>query len=446
MLPLLMVSAGRLADECEAWHRRMSLATQGDRDRVGWSESYLDKDVVAELARLAAEPVAAGDTDIKIGLVCCWPTMRIYPLYSASLRGALESLTGRRVAVVTSDCACFEPEKALNHDYEYIDLRYIHRRSSPSRVKIAAKKVVYPVIEKRRGEAFASHTRDYDVVDFQQSSYAFGYESLKAFLEAGSSAKRIVTVHKVDPIQKEHPELNRVYNKADGVIVFSEFVRRGLMADGVDPGKIAVIHHGTALPDIRDMAKDQAILFCGSPIPQVKGFEQVVPALRMLREEGVELRVLVYGFFVDAEKDCAIGQARAAGVGDLLTWVSFTSEDELTAEYQRSIVCLVPYTGYAGYFPAAYAMGNGVPVVATDTMGHSEYLDGAGLLIAPGSAAELAAALKNVLDDERLRRELGAAGRRRAEESLSWRTVAEQTLRVFQAVLDGRPAADAARL
>jgi glycosyltransferase involved in cell wall biosynthesis len=419
---------------------------------VGWSESYLDNDVVAELAQLVAEPAAAcrapatarAPLDLKIGLVCCWPTMRIYPLYSAGLRGALESLTGRKVAVVTSDCACFEPEKALNDDYEYIDMRYFDRRSV-SKAKVAAKKLVYPVIEKRRGEAFASHTRDYDVVDFQQSSYAFGYESLKAFLEADSTAKRIVTIHKVDPIQKERPELNRIYNQADGVIVFSEFTRQGLIADGVDPGRIAVIYHGTTLPEIRDVAKDQAILFCGSPIPRVKGFEQVVPALRMLRDDGVELKVLVYGFFVDEERDAAIGLARDAGVGDLLTWVSFTSEDELIAEYQKSLVCLVPYTGYAGYFPSAYAMGNGVPVVATDIMGHSEYLDGAGLLIAPGSAEELAAAARKVLSDHELRCALGAAGRRRAEATLSWPAVAEQTLRVFQAVLDGRAAAEATR-
>jgi len=162
-------------------------------------------------------------SDMKIGLLCCWPTMRIYPIYSASLRASLEKITGRKVPVVTSDCACFEPEKALNSDYEYIDMRYLNRHSSHNRLKTAVKSAVYPSIEKRRGEAFASRTRDYDVVDFQQSSYAFGYESLKAFLEADSKAKRIVTIHKVDAIQKEHPQLNRVYNKADGVVVFSRF-------------------------------------------------------------------------------------------------------------------------------------------------------------------------------------------------------------------------------
>ena len=400
--------------------------------------------------------------EMKIGMLCCWPTMRIYPIYSHSLRESLQSITGNKVPVITTDCACFEPEKALDSDYEYIDLRYVNRQSSHNKVKTEVKKLVYPFIEKRRGEAFAAHARDYDVVDFQQSSYAFGYESLKAWLEADSRAKRIVTIHKVDAIQKERPELNRVYSKADGVIVFSRFTKEGLVRDGVDPGKIAVIQHGTALPAMRDTVRDQAILFCGSPIPRIKGFEQAVVALRMLRRQGLELKVLVYGFFVTEEKDHAIGLAKAEGVDDLLSWTSFTSEEELIAEHQRSLVCLVPYTGYAGYFPSAYSMGNGVPVVATDTMGHAEYIGApgaaaggaagtaaapgagaAGLLVTPGSAEELAAATAKVLSDDGLRRELGAAGRRRAEDSLSWHRVAEQTLAVFEALLDGRPAAPA---
>jgi glycosyltransferase involved in cell wall biosynthesis len=365
--------------------------------------------------------------------------MRIYPIYSASLRASLEKLTGSKVPVITTDCACFEPEKALNSDYEYIDMRYLNRQARSSGVKKAVKTAVYPYVEKRRGQAFSSHTRDYDVVDFQQSSYAFGYESLKAFLEAGSKAKRLVTIHKVDAIQKEHPELNRIYNKADGVIVFSKFTKEGLVRDGVDPDKIAVIYHGTALPAIQDVVHDQAILFCGSPIPHIKGFEHAAPALAMLRREGIELKVKVYGFFVQEELDYAFGLAKAEGVDDLLSWTSFKSEAELTAEYQKSLVCLIPYTGYAGYFPSAYAMGNAVPVVATDIMGHSEYVEGTGLLIPPGSPEALAEATKNVLANEALRRELGAAGRKRAEYSLSWDTVAGQTLKVFQAALDGKP-------
>ena len=269
-------------------------------------------------------------------------------------------------------------------------------------------------------------------MDFQQSSYAFGYESLESFLSRPSKAKKIVTIHKLDQSQKERPELNLVYNKADGVIVFSKYMKEMLVKDGVAPDKISVIYHGTALPALQDVPREQAILFCGSPIPQVKGFEHFVVALRMLREEGIELRVKVYGFFSAHEMDYALGVARDQGVDGLLAWQSFENETELIDEHQKSAVCLIPYTGYAGYFPAAYAMGNAVPVVATDILGHAEYVEGAGLLVAPASPEQLASAIRRVLQDDTLRKELGANGRKRAEGALSWETVASQTLEVFK--------------
>jgi glycosyltransferase involved in cell wall biosynthesis len=52
-------------------------------------------------------------------------------------------------------------------------------------------------------------------------------------------------------------------------------------------------------------------------------------------------------------------------------------------------------------------------------------------------------ATKKVLADDALRAELGAKGRRRAEESLGWDNVAAQTLAIFQSALDGKAVASA---
>ncbi len=378
---------------------------------------------------------------MNIGLICCWCDMRIYPIYSASLRNSLEALTGSKVGVITTDCFCFERTRAVNGDYDYINLRYVGRQLSKHRAKNSLKLWMYPRFERRRGRLFASRADDFDVVDFQQSSYAFGYEALESFLRAGSKAKKIVTIHKFDAIQRERPELNLIYNQADGVIVFSKHMKEGLIKDGVDADRIAVVYHGTALPAALGVPKEQAIYFCGSPIPGIKGFEQTTVALRMLREEGIDLSVKVYGFFSAADKDYALDLARAEGVDDLLKWQSFRNEGELTEEYQKSLFCLIPNTGYAGYFPAAYAMGNGVPIIATDILGHSEYVDGAGIMVPPGSPEHLVSAIKTILSDDALREELGANGRKRAEDTLSWETVAVETLKVFRAAVHGKAVA-----
>ena len=375
---------------------------------------------------------------MKIGLLCCWSNMRIYPIYSFHLQQSLEVLTENEVPVITTNCMCFDKRNPVNEYYEFINIPYLTRRPSRTRLKHLVRSQLYAPLEYLRGRSFASRANDFDVVDFQQSSYAFGYEALKSFLSSSSRAKKIVTIHKLDQIQKDNPELNRVYNKADGVITFSEYMREALIKDGVESDKVFSIYHGTSLPALEEVQKDQLIIFCGSPIPQIKGFEHYVVALRLLKENGVQLRTKIYGFFMGDEKEYAVRLATEQGVANLLEWQSFSDESELIAEHQKSLVCVIPYTGYAGYFPAAHAMGNAVPVVATDILGHVEYVSGAGLMVPPASPEKLASAIGRLLADESLRKELGACGRQRAEQTLSWENVATQTLDVFGKVLEER--------
>ena len=80
---------------------------------------------------------------------------------------------------------------------------------------------------------------------------------------------------------------------------------------------------------------------------------------------------------------------------------------------------------------SAEAMAAGRPVVASRIGGlPSTVVDGVtGLLCEPGSDEDLAARLDVLLSDEKLRRELGQAGRRRFEEHFSWPVVIDRHYR-----------------
>jgi glycosyltransferase involved in cell wall biosynthesis len=85
-------------------------------------------------------------------------------------------------------------------------------------------------------------------------------------------------------------------------------------------------------------------------------------------------------------------------------------------------------------FPVAVveAMACGLPVVATDVSGVADALGDApaGIVVPPEDAAALATALGRLLDDDALRRELGARARRRAESEFSLQRVGSR-LRAF---------------
>jgi glycosyltransferase involved in cell wall biosynthesis len=75
-------------------------------------------------------------------------------------------------------------------------------------------------------------------------------------------------------------------------------------------------------------------------------------------------------------------------------------------------------------------MLTGLPVVATDIRGPQEQVvpEVTGLLVPPRQVAPLAAALRRLARDPRLRREMGAAGRARALERYDEAKVLSRTL------------------
>jgi glycosyltransferase involved in cell wall biosynthesis len=81
----------------------------------------------------------------------------------------------------------------------------------------------------------------------------------------------------------------------------------------------------------------------------------------------------------------------------------------------------------------------GKPVVASRLPGVSEVVEdgGTGILVEPGNAEEMAAAIEQLVGDPHLRRRMGAAGRARAEvmfdQSIQCRRIADIYERVCAA-------------
>jgi glycosyltransferase involved in cell wall biosynthesis len=82
-------------------------------------------------------------------------------------------------------------------------------------------------------------------------------------------------------------------------------------------------------------------------------------------------------------------------------------------------------------------MAHARPVVATDVGGLRDLVvDGeTGVVVPPRDPAALRAALDRLLADPALRRRLGSAGRRRAQERFSWDVVTEATVAAYRMAL-----------
>jgi len=109
-------------------------------------------------------------------------------------------------------------------------------------------------------------------------------------------------------------------------------------------------------------------------------------------------------------------------------WVK---ERALWALYRRAAVFAFPslYEGFG--LPVLEAMAAGVPVVSSNATSLPEVYGDAALEFDPADEAAMADAIRRVLEDEALARDLVERGRRNLAR-FSWRKTAEQTLAVLE--------------
>lgn len=379
---------------------------------------------------------------MKIAFITCWSNLKIYSIQASHVKQALEKIINSRIDIVTSNCGCFYPnfKSVFTEDYKrqltdinasYINVPYTRckRKSNP----IHLIKYLYKgVSEVLRGYLFSRDTKNYEIVHFHQSCDSFGIESLKWFLRFAKKRKKIITIYGFSSIEKGNYGLGHIYNAADAVIVSTHYMKNKLLECGVNQSKIHVIPYGATIKKIESESRSGIIMFSGSPLMNVKGFTYVAGALKRLKDKGYPITLKMHGFYVQGDKEWAIEIARKEGISDLINWITINSEDELINAYQQSLYCLIPYTDYPGCFPATIAMANATPLIVSDAMGLSEYVDGTGIVVQARSVNELADAMLKLLLEDKVRIEMGIRGRVVAEKLYSWDALAQQTFNIYK--------------
>jgi glycosyltransferase involved in cell wall biosynthesis len=118
------------------------------------------------------------------------------------------------------------------------------------------------------------------------------------------------------------------------------------------------------------------------------------------------------------------------GVAGTVRFVHGLQESALADLFASAEVAVVPslYEGFS--IPAVEAMACEAPLVVTTAGALPEVVGPHGrcaLHVEPGNARALARGIGTLLDDARMRRRMGAAGRRRVQERYTWRAVARAT-------------------
>jgi len=132
--------------------------------------------------------------------------------------------------------------------------------------------------------------------------------------------------------------------------------------------------------------------------------------------------------------------ARSLGLADRIGFTGRVAHADLPALINSSdLVLVVPWYEPFGIVPLE-AMACGIPVVGTAVGGLLDtVVDGVtGLLVQPGRPSEIAAAVNRLLLDPAARKQMGRAGRARAETGYSWKSVAARTEESYRRTLGRR--------
>jgi glycosyltransferase involved in cell wall biosynthesis len=114
--------------------------------------------------------------------------------------------------------------------------------------------------------------------------------------------------------------------------------------------------------------------------------------------------------------------------------VGFVGPSKLGPYYERAAIVVCPSRREGYGVVAREAMAYGRPVVASAVGGLVDAVEDevTGLLVPPGDAGALRAAIERLLRDADLRSRLGAAGRERARESWSWEAATRAALDAYR--------------
>lgn len=229
--------------------------------------------------------------------------------------------------------------------------------------------------------------------------------------------------------------------RAVKIIVSSQWWQKELsIRYPFSPGKIAVIYDGVEekfkmTKSIRDRyrVKSPFVIYAGNLYPH-KNVERLVEAVKNLNHrDHLNLNLLVVcarSIFYERFKE----KVRLMGAENFVNLAGFVPDEELAALYQQAEALVFPSLLEGFGLPGLEAMAVGLPVVAANASCLPEVYGKAALYFDPLDVDDMAAKIKEVMEDESLRERLKTEGFKQVKK-YSWRKTAEQTLAVYEGVL-----------
>lgn len=210
--------------------------------------------------------------------------------------------------------------------------------------------------------------------------------------------------------------------------------------------KVIVLHNGVDLSLFKPVQspRDRSLIFSAGRLIEKKGFIHLIRAVAALRDKGLVVRCVIGGEGEDEQ--LLRNETTRLGLVEQVHFAGALRQSEVMQMLQQAgcfvLPCVEAADGNLDALPTVLleSLASGCPTISTRVSGIVEIIDHdqQGLLTAPGSASELAAAIHRALTDEEASRRWAVAGRARAEERFDLHTNGSRLIRLLESAIRTR--------
>jgi L-malate glycosyltransferase len=235
---------------------------------------------------------------------------------------------------------------------------------------------------------------------------------------------------------------------SDHILANSNAVRRQLVEDGYNPGKIGVIRNGIIIPNPSGgsargffhrelgLPENARLIAVVSRLNPLKGIEYFLEAAAILAARFEDVYFPIVGDGIDPEYTAGLKDLAARlGLGRRVIFTGFRLD--ISSILPDLLVSVLPSLSEGLSNVLLESMAAGVPVVATNVGGNPEAVEEGvtGILVPPRNPAALADAVGTLLENQDLAIRFGASGRRRIEVHFSLDRMVQDTQKLYAELL-----------
>jgi len=346
----------------------------------------------------------------------------------------------------------------------YVDklIEYLHKADTPHEFVVLTKA--------HRIQFMKGIAPKFKIIESPYAEFGFGEQvgllkqvrSLKADLVHFSMVqqpvllpgKTVTTMHDLTTARFRNPSKNwlvfvikqQIYravnryipHKAKRVIAPSKFVKKDIQKFAHVNKKKIVVTYEAADPILLKpeplflLQNEQFIMYVGRPMPH-KNLKRLIEAFEIIRREYSDLKLVLVGKNDEVYEGIKNFAYEFGTEGIMFT--DFVSEGQLRWLYENCRAYIFPSLSEGFGLPGLEAMEHGAPVVSSNATSLPEIYGDAAEYFDPLNINQMADAIITVLSNYKRRKELIDLGKKQIKK-YSWPKMAEQTLDVYEKVLD----------